>query len=235
MLPIWLIDCIHDITLKRKTDTMKKLVLSITALFCSLGVFAQQEMGFGLKAGVNFPKYNLSRNGDNISSSGSTTNFHVTAFLDAPLVENWFYVQPGVSLQGKGGKIWENQYGEYKQNTMWIEVPVNFVAKFPTANAGSFFLGAGPYIAFGISGKNKYESDNGGSVEQPIPDFEFGGDGALKSTDFGLNFIGGFEFSSGLMIHGGYGMGLTNLDTNLDNTDYKRTNRVWTVGLGFRI
>ncbi|QNL48482.1 PorT family protein [Olivibacter sp. SDN3] len=215
---------------------MKKLLLSLIAvLLTSSATFAQQEMGFGLKAGVNFPKYNFSSNGENISSTGSTTNFHVTAFLDAPIATDWFYIQPGVSLQGKGAKLSENQLGNYTQNTMWIEVPVNFVAKFPTADAGSFFLGAGPYIAFGISGKNKWESNNGGSVETDIPDFEFGGDGALKSTDFGLNFIGGFEFRNGLMIHGGYGLGLTNLATRFDGTDIKQTNRVWTVGLGFRI
>jgi len=212
---------------------MKKLLLSITALLFATGAFAQQEMGFGLKAGVNFPKYNVSGNGSS-SSSDVATNFHVTAFLDAPIATDWFYVQPGISLQGKGAKLAD--YGDYKvkQSTMWIETPVNFVAKFPTADAGSFFLGAGPYIAFGISGKNKFESGSG-TVETDIPDFEFGSDGDLKSTDFGLNFIGGFEFNNGLMIHGGYGLGLTNLATRYEGTDVKQTNRVWTVGLGFRI
>jgi len=211
---------------------MKKLLITAVALIVATGAFAQQEMGFGLKAGVNFPKYNISGNGNSITSDAAT-NFHITAFLDAPITENWFYVQPGISLQGKGAKLREDNFGEYTQNTMWIEVPVNFVAKFPTATAGSFFLGAGPYVAFGISGKNKWEGDNG-TVTQDM-DFEFGKDGDLKSTDFGLNFIGGFEFSNGLMIHGGYGLGLTNLAPELEGSDYKQTNRVWTVGLGFRI
>jgi len=214
---------------------MKKLLLSITALlFATGGAFAQQEMGFGLKAGVNFPNYHWSGDG---TETSSITNFHITAFLDAPIVEDWFYVQPGISLQGKGAKLADEGDFKLKQSTMWIEVPVNFVAKFPAADAGSFFIGAGPYVAFGISGKNKIENGDS-SVEHNIPDFEFGGDdGALKTTDFGLNFIGGFEFNNGLMIHGGYGMGLT--DIRGSNNDYfpdnKLTNRVWTVGLGFRI
>ncbi len=210
---------------------MKKLLLSITALIFTTGAFAQQEMGFGLKAGVNFPKYNYSGGGSS-ASSDVATNFHITAFLDAPIATNWFYVQPGISLQGKGAKFYDDGDTKVKQSTMWIEVPVNFVAKFPVPAAGSFFLGAGPYVAFGISGKNKWES-GGRTVEQYIPDFDFGSDGSLKSTDFGLNFIGGFEFSSGLMLHGGYGLGLTNLAPN--SSDVKQTNRVWTVGLGFRI
>src|SRR5690606_33850872 len=134
---------------------MKKLLLSITALLFATGAFAQQEMGFGLKAGVNFPKYHWSGNGNETSSA---TNFHITAFLDAPIATDWFYVQPGISLQGKGAKFFDEGDTKIKQNTMWIEIPVNFVAKFPTADAGSFFLGAGPYVAFGISGKNKWES-----------------------------------------------------------------------------
>jgi len=212
---------------------MKKLLLSITALLFATGAFAQQEMGFGLKAGINFPSYHWSGNGTETSTA---TNFHITAFLDAPIATDWFYIQPGISLQGKGAKLVDMDDYKVKQSTMWIEVPVNFVAKFPTATAGSFFIGAGPYVAFGISGKNKYES-GGNTSEQDIPDFDFGGDGAIKTTDFGLNFIGGFEFNNGLMIHGGYGMGLTDIrgSNNEYFPDNKLTNRVWTVGLGFRI
>lgn len=213
---------------------MKKLVLAIVALGVSAGAFAQgQPMGFGIKAGVNFPKYNFS--GDNAAyETNSSTNFHVTAFLDAPIATDWFSIQPGVSLQGKGAELIDNELGSYTQNTMWIEVPVNFVAKFPVQNAGNFFLGAGPYVAFGISGKNKYDSDWGSTETE----FEFDQDGTLKGTDFGLNFIGGFQFGNGLMVHGGYGLGITDLrgsNNNYFTGDEKLTNRVWTVGLGFAL
>ena len=212
---------------------MKKLFLSIAVLAFSVGAFAQgQPMGFGIKAGVNFPKYNFS--GSNASyQTNTSTNFHVTAFLDAPISTDWFSIQPGVSLQGKGAELASNEFGTVTQNTMWIEVPVNFVAKFPVQEAGHFFLGAGPYVGFGISGKNKYDS-NWGSTEE---EFEFDRDGTIKGTDFGLNFIGGFQLSNGLMIHGGYGLGLT--DIRGSNNDFfpddRLTNRVWTVGLGFAL
>ena len=212
---------------------MKKLVLAIVALGLSVGVFAQgQPMGFGIKAGVNFPKYNFS--GDNASIETSTsTNFHVTGYLDAPL-SSYLSVQPGVSLQGKGAKYAEgtllgNDY-EVTQNTMWLEVPVNLVAKLPTGGTGNFFVGAGPYLGFGLSGKNKVSGDDG-SVES---DFKFGKDEDLKGMDFGLNFIAGYQLNSGLMIHGGYGLGLTDLTPD-GGGDAKQTNRVWTVGLGFAL
>ncbi|SKB77231.1 Outer membrane protein beta-barrel domain-containing protein [Parapedobacter luteus] len=213
---------------------MKKLVLAIMAVSISAGVFAQgQPLGFGIKAGVNFPKYHWSGN-TNTYETKAATNFHVTAFLDAPIATNWFYIQPGVSLQGKGAKFVDTENLEATQNTMWIEVPVNFVAKFPVQTAGSFFLGAGPYVAFGISGKNKY--DNGWTTT--TQDFEFDRDGTIKGTDFGFNFIGGFQLSNGLMIHGGYGLGITDLrgsNNNFFTGDEKLTNRVWTVGLGFAL
>ena len=215
---------------------MKKLILSIAALAFSVGAFAQgQPLGFGVKAGVNFPKYNYSGSNSTIETS-SATSFHVTAFLDAPLVGNYLYVQPGVSLQGKGAKFAEGTaFGNdisVTQNTMWVEVPVNLVAKLPTGLAGQVFVGAGPYVGFGLSGKNKVSGGNGNSDE--FGDFKFGNDEDLKGTDFGLNFIAGYQLGSGLMIHGGYGLGLTNLTPD-GGGNLKTTNRVWTVGLGFAL
>lgn len=211
---------------------MKKVVLAAAAMFFAVGVFAQgQPLGIGLKAGVNFPKYNFS--GDNSSDeTKSTTNFHVTAFLDAPL-STYFSVQPGISLQGKGAKYLEgtlfgNEY-EVTQNTMWVEVPVNFVAKLPTAHIGHIFLGAGPYVGVGLSGDNKISSDES-SAE--FGDFKFGKNETQKGFDFGVNFIGGYQLANGLQINAGYGLGL--LDIMPENSgSVKQTNRVWSAGIGF--
>lgn len=212
---------------------MRKIVLSAIGILASVGVFAQSSnLGFGIKAGVNFPKYIISGN-DFQAEAKPATNFHITGYLDAPL-GSYFSIQPGISLQGKGSKasgfvdlgdIVNDELDKVSQNTMWLEIPVNFVAKFPTGNSGNLFLGAGPYVAFGLSGKNMYDGEEFG-------DFKFGNDNDLKGTDFGLNFIGGYHFGSGFMIHGGYGLGLTNLST-VDVGDSKIRNGVWTVGIGF--
>lgn len=211
---------------------MKKMMILLVGVFFATGVCAQSPLGFGLKAGVNFPKYHYA--GDNSSyETNTTTNFHVTAFLDAPLGGRFLSLQPGVSLQGKGAELRNNLLGTLKQNTMWVEIPVNLVAKIPMPYTGNFFIGAGPYVGFGISGENKYDSDWGSAEDE----FDFGSDGTLKSTDFGLNIIAGFQLNQGLMIHGGYGMGLS--DIRGSNSDYfpdnRLTNRVWTVGIGFAL
>src|SRR5690606_1641717 len=109
-LPIFLayqlqmVGWIMNIRYHLKTNCMKKLSIFIIAFLAFTGVYAQNSsLGFGLKAGVNFPKYNFS--GSNSSyETNSATNFHVTAFLDAPMAGGFLSVQPGISLQGKGAE-----------------------------------------------------------------------------------------------------------------------------------
>ena len=60
---------------------MKKLFLSAAALLFTVGVFAQAPLGYGIKAGVNLPTYKLT-NGDNDLNIKSSTNFHITGYLD---------------------------------------------------------------------------------------------------------------------------------------------------------
>lgn len=203
---------------------MKKLFLSAIAVLFGFGAFAQ-DLGYGFKAGVNLPNYHFS-NSD--FETSSTTNFHVGGYLDAP-INHMFSIQPGVSLQGKGAKI-ESDLGTLKQNTMWIEVPVNAVAKFPTMGGGNFFLGAGPYAAFGISGENKYEGDWG----EISSDFEFGKDGTQKGVDFGVNLLAGYRIASGITIGAGYGLGLADLAPD-NNTDVKQSNRVLSFSIGYEL
>jgi len=208
---------------------MKKFTLTVMiALFIVGG--AKAQLGYGLKAGLNFPSYNI-ENSD--SETNSTTNFYVTGYLDAPVANNVF-IQPGVSLQGKGAKLmsasWGNENAEITQNTMWLEIPVNVVGKFD-AGMGKVFLGAGPYASFGLSGKNKFSSSVTDDYQE---DFKFGKDNTLKGTDFGLNFLAGYEFENGIHIHGGYGLGLTNIaGKQIEKSTGDIKNRVWSVGIGF--
>lgn len=208
---------------------MKKLLVVFVGMLVGTAAMAQTSpLGFGLKAGVNFPKYSLSGN-DNTYETSTSTNFHVTAFLDAPLGGRFLSVQPGISLQGKGAELDFGNAGTFTQSTMWLEIPVNLVAKVPVGSS-SFFVGAGPYVGFGLSGKNKYDSEWITAEE----DFEFGKDGSLRSTDFGVNFTAGFHMFQGFMIHAGYGLGLTDLAPE-NNSSSKLTNQVWSVGVGFAL
>ncbi|RKE42685.1 porin family protein [Sphingobacterium detergens] len=192
---------------------MKRKLLSIAAALCFIAG-AKAQTSYGIKAGLNFPKYTFSGDGGSISSDASTS-FYVTGFVDAPIANN-FSIQPGLSLQGKGGK----SQGE-KTDLMYLEIPVNFVYYVP-AGSGNLFLGAGPYAGYALSGKAKA---NGVSV-----DIEFG-DNGMKRFDAGLNFLGGYKLSNGFLINGGYGLGLVDL-AGLDGASLK--NRVFSVGVGYQ-
>jgi len=212
---------------------MKKIVLTLGAAFL-LAVGAQAQTGFGLKAGVNFPSYSYGSS-DELSDTKSTVSFHVTGYFDAPIASG-FYIQPGVSLQGKGAKLAEVKIGgttyDVSQNTMWLDVPVNFVGKFPVG-AGSVFVGAGPYVGFGLSGKNKLNSQKGDDdfSSSTLNEFSFGKDETLKGTDFGVNFLAGFKLGNGLLLNANYGLGLTNLAAAKSVSDNIK-NRGFSVGIG---
>ena len=206
---------------------MKKLILSATAVLFTLGAFAQSGVGYGLKAGVNLPNYKYSTSNAS-NNTESSTNFHITGFMDAPLTGN-FSIQPGISLQGKGAKFDLGALGTYTQNTMWVEVPVNAVAKLHTGDAGNFFVGAGPYAAFGISGKNSYKSGFG----ETETEFKFGKDEQQKAFDAGVNFLAGYQLSSGLTLGAGYGLGLMDIAKN--GSSSKQNNRVLSFSVGFAL
>lgn len=213
---------------------MKKVLLSLGAVLL-MAAGAQAQTGYGLKAGVTLPSYSYGSS-DDLSDTKSATNFYITGYVNANVSPN-FAIQPGLSLQGKGAKFAEARFNgntyELTQNTMWLEVPVNFVGKLPLGGA-ELQLGAGPYVGFGLSGKNKFNriGDDGDGSSTTLNEFKFGKDETLKGVDFGANITAGVKLAGGFLINANYGLGLTNIagDKFLTN-DVK--NRVLSFGVGF--
>lgn len=194
-----------------------------------LAVGANAQVSYGVKAGVNLPKLKFTGDGTGTSyTTNAATNFHVTGYASLFAAPN-FAIQPGLSLQGKGGKFKEDGMVEIDGedsatlNFMSLEIPVNAVYYIPTGEAGSVFLGAGPYVGFNISGKGK----SGGVSE----DVDFGsGQEEFKRLDYGANFTAGYKLSNGFLVNAAYGLGLGNL-TNIDGA--KMRNQVLSFGVGF--
>ena len=197
---------------------------------------------FGLRAGATFPKLSISEDAE--GAVKMSTSFYVGGTVDFSLNE-MFSLQPGLTVLGKGTKLKISQEiieedfegtldGTGTVHLLYVEVPLNIVARFPVGN-GKLFVGAGPYYAMGINGEQKIkatitvgdqaESDSG------YEDLEFGKDGDYKRSDVGLNFLAGYELSKGINIQAGYGLGLTNINQQ-GNVTIK--NNVLSVGLGYR-
>lgn len=212
---------------------MKKIALIALALIASVTTYAQTTITrtpvkIGVKGGLNLPGYKLINNG-NEKDTKTTTNFHLTGFVDLSINNN-FYFQPGLSLQGKGATFIDNSTFTITQNTLGLEVPLNFLGKI-NAGPGKLFIGAGPYVAANIVGKNKAANNTG---DKTTTELNFGNANKddLKTFDLGMNFLGGYEFNNGFTIGGGYGYGFSNLRPE-GNSNNKTANRVWSFSLGY--
>ena len=90
----------------------------------------------------------------------------------------------------------------------YIEMPLNFLYNINTPK-GKFFMGAGPSLGFGISGKSKWKD----GTESGSDDVKFGSgeDDDLKPFEIGANVLAGYLFKGGFMVSTNYNMGLSNL------------------------
>lgn len=207
---------------------MKKVLLTLgVAMAMAAGV--QAQTGYGIKAGVNLGEYSNMPSGQSVN-----TSFYVTGYADLPVAPN-FSIQPGISLQGKGTK-YDYKDGsvsaDITRNVMSIEIPVNAVYYIPTGESGKFFVGAGPYIGFNVSGRDKAKAITGSLNFSDDQKLKLSGSNKdLNVIDAGANFMVGYKFSNGFLLNAGYNLGLTNI---VAGSDKIVSNRVWQFGVGFQ-
>jgi hypothetical protein len=180
-----------------------------------LSSFASQaQTSLGVTAGASFANVKISAGG--ISASPKMkTGITAGLMLDAPLSQN-FHFQPGLNFVQKGYTAKDDEAKE-TFNINYIELPLNF-----GYYSNGFFAGAGPSLAYGMSGKDKLKY-----TDQSIPDedekIDFGsGEDQIKQFDFGANVTAGYKTRSGFLIAANYTAGLSNLaNTGSDNTEDK--------------
>ncbi len=187
---------------------MKKLflILFISSAFLSNA----QNARFGFSAGAAFASYRIKADG---LSVGADTKVGITGgiLVDVPISKN-FSFQPGFNFVQKGIQYDYSEMGyvdKGKTTVNCLEIPLNFLYNY-NVRSGTFFAGAGPSIAFGISGKSKYTDDTG-SYEEEI---SFGNDpdnDDMKGLDIGINILGGFRLPGGFFGSVGFNAGLSDL------------------------
>ncbi|MBL7732466.1 MAG: PorT family protein [Chitinophagaceae bacterium] len=227
-----------------KTKITSFLVV-VTVSFISFSANAQI-----FKAGLNAANISITNDGDvdenNVLGSfqlGVTGNIKILPML---------YFQPGIIFTGKGSKTQSGNttdptYYRASSNPRYIEVPVNFVLKTPTGPV-KLFAGAGPYIAVGVSGKNKVEGKFLGAAFSSEKDIRWSDDdpstlgyeegagyGIMKRFDYGLNALAGIELTR-LVLAVGYGHGLAKLQSGSGSgSDDQNKHRVFSVTVGLRL
>ncbi|MDF2514925.1 MAG: PorT family protein [Sphingobacterium sp.] len=199
---------------------MNKILLLFAAAFM-LATEAQAQVSYGVKAGLTLPKIAFSGTEEiGVPSTSAAANFYLTGYADIPIAPSVAF-QPGLSLQGKGVKLDMGALGHEKINLLYLEIPVNMVY-YINAGSGKAFIGAGPYAAIGLSGRDKLLGEK--------QDVEWGDDG-LKRFDAGINTMLGYKMANGFLINVGYSLGLSDLSKDPDGA---AKNRVLSFGIGYQ-
>jgi hypothetical protein len=229
---------------------MKTLIVSLTILLLAVGAFAQESNVY-IKGGFNLANVSITSDG-RIDDAKSLPSFNVGIAGDLPL-GRFLALQPGLLFTGKGTKSQSGQptdatYFRATSNPFYIEVPLNLLVKIPLAAKGSsFFIGAGPYAAMGVTGKNKSEGKVFGVAFNSSKNIQFSNDdpstfneqegagfGIMRRFDFGLNGTAGFELNN-VLLAVNYGYGLTKINSVAENNDDKNKHRILSLSVGFKL
>lgn len=230
---------------------MKKTIAALAALLLMSSAAVQaQKSSVYVKAGLNLANISVNKDGQ-VDDSRTLSSFHAGLQADLP-VSPFFAIQPGVFFTGKGSKLESgNTSGDnwYRVSTRpyYIEVPVNAVIKIPLGEEARFFVGAGPYAAVGVGGKNKMEGELLGvdfsrtrnikfSNDDPFTSGEEGsGYGIMRRFDYGLNGTAGVE-GKRAVFSVNYGLGLAKLQSGTSSSDDElNKHRVLSLTLGVKL
>ncbi len=203
------------------------LVLMI--LLIPASVIAQTTVG--ITAGASFANVSVKAGGISVSPK-LKAGIIAGLFVDAPLSSNLSF-QPALNFVQKGYVV-KDKSTKDKLNLNYIEVPFNFL--YHVKETEGIFIGAGPSVSFGISGKEKY-TDKDFPEDNLDEKIKFGSDqDKIKRLDFGANVLAGYKFARGFMISGNYNLGLSNIGNkspDFPEDDSTIKNRYFSIKIGY--
>jgi hypothetical protein len=228
---------------------MKARFLTFSAIFLMSAMALQAQVDLGLLGGVNF--YNINgKDGDGDKyKNGLLVGFHAGFNANIPIAPQ-FYFQPGLLFSVKGSKndlgiIPVKASGDYPTVTKlsYVELPLNLLYRAQLGE-GYILLGFGPYVAYGIGGKETTQYGST-SFEKTV---EFKSEVVVsdnllttafyKRFDAGANIHFGYELSMGVFLQLNAQLGLLNIrpDYYWDDADSQAVLRNTGFGLsaGYR-
>ncbi len=188
---------------------------------------------FGVRTGIDFASV---KETDETGNKG-LTSFNLGLSVDMPLAGN-IYLQSGLFFTGKGWKY--EDFGEYEiyKSTVslgYLQIPAMLAYHHPFSDALKLQIYTGPYVAYGVSGKVKWEYSYKNEGESGSDD-AFGDEedsAGLNRFDWGWNIGAGVttgKFYIGLQ----YDLGLSNiLNKEASEGDYSIKNRTFSINVGY--
>ncbi|MES1215478.1 MAG: porin family protein [Bacteroidota bacterium] len=230
---------------------MKKKLSVALAAFMVMGasIVHAQKSSLIVRGGINLANVSTTDNG-RVEDAKMLPSFQVGLIGDLNL-NSFLAIQPGIIFSGKGtksqsGSTDDASYFRATTNPYYIEVPVNLVFKAPLGEGVKLFVGAGPYAAMGIAGKNKTEGKLFGASFSSEKSIEWSNDdpttseeentgfGIMRRFDYGVNGTAGIELSN-VVISANYGLGLAKLQSGSNSSaNDNNKNRVLSFTLGFK-
>ena len=197
---------------------MKKFLMTAVLGMFALAGFSQVK--WDAKVGMNFS--NMTKAEDTKALPG----FNLGVGMDYGFSENWS-LQSGLMISSKGYKI--KDYS--KDRPIYLDIPILAAYKFNISDNTKFVINAGPYLAFGLGGKCKF--DEGGDYK--LFKGEDGEDAEYSRFDLGI------QYGIGLEIGDHYLVNLTGQNGFISPFDYpdgydgdKPKNMTFSIGVGYR-
>jgi Outer membrane protein beta-barrel domain len=212
---------------------MKKYFF-ITALLIPVQFLCAQKNKVGITAGATLANMKSVFVGEP-EKSGSKIGFTAGIMADIEMEKNLSF-QPMLNFTQKGFKETNNSNGNKQSavlNLNYLELPLNIIYTVP-ANKHRFFIGGGPSLSMGLSGKLKYKSSAFPDENEDIS-VKFGSneeEDDFKSFDGGINVTTGIYLNNTVLIALNYYHGLSNLLIN-GNSDNSFRNRFFGLRIGY--
>ena len=174
---------------------MKRVGLLLSVLFVC--VMASAQITFNCKAGFGISTLA----GSDAEGSTIKTGWKIGFGIEKPLSANWL-LMPTLEFKQKGAQYKDNEIDD-KLSLQYIQLPVMMAYRTRLSDNLNLTLKAGPYFAYGISGKDEYVEDYNGEHDEGEYDF-FGSD--TNRFDCGVGVGVDFEYHRFVVgLEGEYG------------------------------
>jgi hypothetical protein len=210
---------------------MNKWLLTASLLILSVAGFSQVSIGSQLSGVLSNPSIKSTDLFDQSIDAKSRFGWKAGFVFDIPFGEGGWRFMPELNWVNKGFNVDLNttyltQPVTVKGNSNigYIEVPLN-IAYAVEMGDNNLIIGAGPYFAYGVAGKNDFEGSVGSQVVVSNNEkVDFGSSaGQVKPFDYGANISAGYLLNGGMMLSANYSFGLANISNEGNGSSYKNS------------
>jgi Outer membrane protein beta-barrel domain len=183
-----------------------------------------------VQGSLDFANVTYSSSGSS-SSDKSRLGFNLGVFITHPLPTSM--TTGGLLLKGglefiQKGSSYSDGSGDKETLTLgYLEIPIDILYEYRLADCSGIFGGLGPYLAYGLGGKDKYTYSG-----QSVSTNSFS-DSAAKRFDFGLHLTAGYRMSCKWSASVAYELGLANIDNSASGSNYSAKNHVWSFNFAY--